>query len=216
MRPAAEHVVPRSALVTAAIFPNIRRMILAVVLILAAAGWRVAAAWEPSLANFAPLMALAFCGGVYFRDRRMWAVPFAALLLSDLYLDHYYATQFGYRWTLGPAGVRALCFVLALFLGWMVSARKSWLNLFTGTLAGSVVFYLVTNTNAWWFDLSYAKTLAGWWQAMTVGHPEFPPTLLFFRNSLFSDLFFTGLFALAMEYRALRHAEPSLLTRAQA
>ena len=62
-------------------------MILAVVLILVATGWRIAAAWEPSMANFAPLMALAFCGGVYFRNPRMWLIPFAALLLSDIYLD---------------------------------------------------------------------------------------------------------------------------------
>jgi hypothetical protein len=186
-------------------------MILAVVLILAAAGWRVAAAWEPSLANFAPLMALAFCGAVYFRNPRMWLVPFAALLLSDLYLDYYYQTQFAYVWTFGAAGIRALCFVFAIFLGWMVSQRKSWLNLFTGTLAGAVTFYLVTNSHAWWYDLAYAKTWSGWWQAMTVGHPEFPPTLLFFRNSLASDFFFTAMFALAMEYRALKHEQPSLL-----
>ena len=62
-------------------------------------------------------------------------------------------------------------------------------------------------------DAFYAKTLAGWWQAMTVGHPEFPPTLLFFRNTLASDLLFTGIFVLAMESAALRAGQPSLLTR---
>lgn len=193
-------------------FPlHIGGMILPIVLILVAAGWRIAAAWEPSLANFAPLMALAFCGGVYFRDRRMWLVPFAALVLSDVYLDHYYATQFNYEWTFSGAGIRGLCFVMAIFLGWVVSRHKSWMNLFSGTLAGAVIFYLVTNSHAWWYDLSYAKTTAGWWQAMTVGHPEFPPTLLFFRNSLASDFFFTAVFALVMEYQALRHSAPSLL-----
>lgn len=188
-------------------------MILPILLILAAAGWRIAAAWEPSLANFAPLMALAFCGGVYFRDRRMWLVPFVALTLSDLYLDHYYQTQFGYLWTFGGAGIRALCFALAIFLGWAVSQRKSWSNLFSGTLGGALAFYLVTNTHAWWYDLGYAKSAAGWWQAMTVGHPQFPPTLFFFRNSLVSDLLFAGVFVAVMEYRALRAAQPSLLSR---
>lgn len=188
-------------------------MLLPVILILVAAAWRVVAAWEPSLANFAPLMALAFCGGVYFRSPKMWLVPFAALLLSDLYLDYYYQTQFAYAWSFGPAGIRALCFVLALFIGWVVSHRKNWLNLFTGTLASAVIFYLVTNSHAWFYDPTYVKGLAGWWQAMTVGHPEFPPTLFFFRNSLVSDFFFTGLFALAMEYQALRREQPSLLPR---
>ena len=48
-------------------------------------------------------------------------------------------------------------------------------------------------------DVAYLPNAAGWWQAMTVGLPGFPPTLVFFRNSLVSDLLFTGLFAGAME-----------------
>jgi hypothetical protein len=191
-------------------------MIRALLLIVLAAGYRVVAAWEPALANFAPLMALTFCAGVYFRDRRLWLVPFLALLASDLYLDNYFATQFGYHWTAAGAVIRALCFIAALLLGRVVAQRKTWLNLFSGALGGAVFFYLVTNTQAWAGDLAYAKTAAGWWQAMTVGHPEFPPTLLFFRNSLASDLFFTAAFVLVMEYRALRLAEPSLLGRRQA
>jgi hypothetical protein len=143
----------------------------------------------------------------------LWLVPFAALLLSDMFLDRFYEIQFGYDWNFGAAGIRLLCFAAALGLGWMVARHKSWLNLFSGALGGAVIFYLVTNTESWWFDLGYAKSAAGWWQAMTVGHPEFPPTLMFFRHSLASDLFFTGLFALAMEYQALRHAQPSLLGR---
>lgn len=188
-------------------------MFIAIVMIVLAAGYRVVAAWEPALANFTPLMALTFCAGVYFRDRRLWLVPFVALVVSDVYLDYYYATQFSYHWSMVGALVRALCFIVALLLGRLVSQQKSWLNLFSGALGGAVIFYLVTNTQSWASDLSYAKTAAGWWQAMTVGHPEFPPTLLFFRNSLASDLFFTAAFVLVMEYRAMRHAEPSLLKR---
>jgi hypothetical protein len=64
-------------------------------------------------------------------------------------------------------------------------------------------------------DVAYARTAAGWWQAMTVGLPGFPPTLLFFRNSLVSDLLFTGLFAGAMEVVALRRGEVSLFASRQ-
>ena len=188
-------------------------MFLAVVMILLAAGYRVVSAWEPSLANFSPLMALAFCGGVYFRDCRLWLVPLVALVVSDCYLEYYYATQFGYHWVFTGLLTRTLCFIVAMLLGRLIAQRKSWLNLFSGALGGAVFFYLVTNTQSWATDLGYAKTAAGWWQAMTVGHPEFPPTLLFFRNSLASDLFFTAAFVLVMEYRALRLAEPSLLRR---
>ena len=84
-------------------------------------------------------------------------------------------------------------------------------NLLGGTLAGSVLFYLVSNTAAWSGDLGYAHTLAGWWQAVTVGHPQYYPTIFFFRNSFVSDLAFTACFALAMEYASLREGGPSLL-----
>lgn len=191
-------------------------MFLALALIVLATGYRIMAAWDPALVNFSPLMALAFCGAVYFQRRALWLVPFAALTLSDLYLNHYYATQFGYEWTTGGALVRTFCFAAALGLGWLVAQRKNWLNLFSGALGGAVIFYLVTNTASWADDVLYAKSLAGWWQAMTVGHPGFPPTLFFFRNSLVSDLLFTGLFAVTMEYVALRRQQPSLLVAQRA
>ena len=183
----------------------------ALALILLATGYRIVAAWNPELVNFSPLMALAFCGAVYFRNRWMWLVPFVALSASDLYLDHYHATHFGYTWDLGGVLVRTTCFAAALALGWMVARRRSWLSLLAGCLAGSLLFYLATNTASFLGDAFYAKTLAGWWQALTVGHPEFPPTLLFFRNSLGSDLLFTAVFALVMEWAAARDGRPSLL-----
>jgi hypothetical protein len=188
-------------------------MPLALALLVLAAGWRILALYAPALSNFAPLMALTFCGAVYFRDKRLWLVPFAALTLSDLYLDHYYASMFGDRWTLTSAAVRLVCFTMALPIGAAVARHKSWLNLFTGVLAGSVFFYLATNTDAWLRDPYYVKSAAGWWQALTVGRPEFPPTLFFFRNTLASDLLFTGLFAGAMELAALRAGRPSLLAK---
>lgn len=158
-------------------------------------------------------MALVFCSAVYLRDRRMWLVPFAALLASDLYLNYYYATTFGESWTLPSMLVRLVCFAVALPIGLWVASHKSWLNLFSGALGGAVFFYLATNTDAWLRDPFYVKSAAGWWQAMTVGRPEFPPTLLFFRNTLASDLIFTGLFAGAMEFAALRSGRESLLAK---
>lgn len=188
-------------------------MYAALVLILAAAGYRILAVTSTDLANFAPLMALAFCGAVYLRPRGWWAVPFVALVLSDLWINHVYVTQYGYGFGHGQMLVRIACFAAALGLGMLVASRKSWLNLFSGALAGSLVFYLATNTAAWAGDVAYAKTAAGWWQAMTIGQPEFPPTLYFFRNSLVSDLLFTGIFALVLETRARRAGAPSLLAK---
>ena len=185
--------------------------IVAFTLIVAAAAWRILALHAPELSNFSPLMALAFCGGVYFQTRWMWCVPFVALSGTDFYIDHYYAVQYGYHWTAGGVALRLLCFAMGLVLGRTVAARRSWLTLVAGAAGASVLFYLLTNTGAWLNDYGYAHTARGWFVALTVGHPGLPSTLFFFRNTFASDLLFTAGFALAMEYLALRRGETSLL-----
>jgi hypothetical protein len=182
----------------------------ALLVIVLAAAWRIVAVHVPGLGNFSPVMALAFCGGVYFRSPWMRVAPFAAVVLSDVYLDRYYAAEYHYTWSSGGCLVRMACIAAALGLGILVSRRRSWLNLASGTLGGAVLFYLVTNTHAWYFEGGYAISPAGWWQAMTVGRPSFPPTLFFFRNTLASDLLFVSLFSCAMESLARSRGEPSL------
>ena len=186
-------------------------MPVAVILIVLAALSRLLPTIDQSLANFSPVMAIAFCGAVYFRKRWMWLVPFIALGLSDAYLNHYYAKEYGFTWPVSGFIARTACFGGALFIGAWIAKRKSWLNLLNGALLSAILFYIVTNTQSWAADAFYAKTLAGWWQALTVGHPEYPPTVFFFRNTLFGDLMFTGLFAGLMEWLAHRKSEPSLL-----
>ena len=182
-------------------------------MILLAAGWRAVGAHIPALSNFAPLMALSFCGAVYFRQKRLWLVPFAALLLSDLYLDPYYSNVFHETWLWPSVATRFLCFAFALPIGALVASHKNWQTLLGGALGCSLFFYLATNTDAWLHDPNYVKTAGGWVQAMTVGRPEFPPTIWFFRNTLASDVIFTGLFAYAMEFAAQRRGETSLLAK---
>jgi uncharacterized membrane protein YoaT (DUF817 family) len=186
-------------------------MPLALLILILAAAWRVFVLYVPVLSNFSPVMALAFCAGAYSRSWGLRLAPFLALVLSDLYIDHYYATVYHYEWSLGGAALRILCFAAALGLGAAISRRRNWVNLLGGALAGSVLFYLATNTASWSGDLGYTHDWAGWWQAVTVGHPQYYPTLFFFRNSLVSDLLFTGCFALAMEYASLRRGDESLL-----
>jgi hypothetical protein len=183
----------------------------AIVLIFLALGYRLLPTVDMNWANFPPFAAIAFCGAVYFRDKRLWLLPFAGLCLTDLYINWFYAREYGYHleWT-GYIG-RVVSFAAGLGLGWWVSTRKSWLWLLNGSLVGALLFYFITNTLSWWSDAFYAKTLAGWWQALTIGHPEYPPTIYFFRNTLFGDLMFTGFFAGVMEWIAKRAGEPSLL-----
>jgi hypothetical protein len=191
-------------------------MPVAIVLIVLATLNRLLPTIDPSVSNFSPVMSIAFCGAVYFRKRWMWLIPFVALGLSDVYLNNYYAKEYGFTWPLSGFLARTACFGAALFIGAWVAKRKSWLNLLGGTLLSAIIFYIVTNTQSWAADAFYAKTIAGWWQALTVGHPEYPPTVFFFRNTLFGDLMFTGMFAGIMEWLAHRKEEPSLLDKEEA
>lgn len=157
------------------------------------------------------MTAVAFCGAVYFRERRWSWLPFGGLCLTDLYINWFYAIEYGYYMEVGAYVARFAAFAVALGIGVWVSRRKSWLWLLNGSLLGALLFYFITNTQSWWGDIYYAKNFTGWWQALTIGHPEYPPTIFFFRNTLFGDLMFTGLFCGLMEWWTKRIGEPSLM-----
>jgi hypothetical protein len=80
-----------------------------------------------------------------------------------------------------------------------------------GGLLGAVLFYLLTNTAAWFFNpfgaIEYTKDLAGWMKALTSGTYGHPPTWEFFRHTLTSGGLFTGLFVGAMKLTAAPEPE---------
>jgi hypothetical protein len=146
--------------------------------------------------NFSAAYALAFCAGVYFPGAMAWWLPLGTLVGTDVLINtlHYDVAPL----SLYQAG-NYLSFAALIWLGRRFSARSSWTSLLGGGLAGAIVFYVITNTLSWLQDPVYAKTLAGWIQALTVGTPGWPHTWEFFRNSLLSGGLFTGLFAGAMK-----------------
>jgi hypothetical protein len=72
-----------------------------------------------------------------------------------------------------------------------------------GGLLGAILFYLLSNTAAWFFNPfgnpEYTKSFAGWITALTKGTAGYPQTWEFFRNTLLSGGLFTGLFTGAMK-----------------
>jgi hypothetical protein len=170
-------------------------MIAALILIFAVTLYRVCYAFAGSpeaWANFSPLAAILLCSAAYLPRKFILLASVGPLLVADLLLNAHYHEA------LLDTGMvsRYFCFGLILLLGYAVRSQQKYkvLLLFGSTIAGSCLFYLVTNTTTWISTADYAKNLAGWWQALTIGEPGFPPTLFFFRNTLVSDLFFTALF----------------------
>ncbi|MEK9983495.1 MAG: DUF6580 family putative transport protein, partial [Opitutae bacterium] len=82
-------------------------------LVLLLAAYRMIAAENENLANFSPLMALAFCGAVYFRASLVWLLPFGVLVVSEGALNAHY----GLGWNSSAFLLKLGCFGSALWLG---------------------------------------------------------------------------------------------------
>ena len=65
--------------------------------------------------------------------------------------------------------VKTLSFAALVGLGRLFSPRTNFLKLLGGGLFGAILFYFITNTASWLQNPEYAKTLAGWIQALTTG-----------------------------------------------
>jgi hypothetical protein len=150
--------------------------------------------------NFSAAYALAFCAGVYFPGLMAWVLPLGVMLATDVALNVFYFHT-------APFGLYLLpnyaVYALLIGLGKLFGHKASFFKLILGGLAGAFIFYVVTNTLSWLQDAAYAKTLAGWIQALTLGRPDWHPTTWeMFRNTLMSGGLFTALFAAAEKLTA--------------
>lgn len=138
----------------------------------------------PHPPNFAPIAAMALFGGAYFNKKAFaFAIPLAALLLTDLFLGFHNTMWAVY-----------LSFILIVGLGMFMLKKKSVLRVVIASVSASVLFFVVTNFAFWATDTLYPTTLSGLAACYTAAIP-------FFHNTLIGDLFFTsvmfGLFELA-------------------
>jgi uncharacterized protein DUF6580 len=176
-------------------------MIPALFLIISAVAFRIVAAFlghsnSIGWLNFAPIAAIALCAAAYFPRKYKFSVPMIALLISDIVLNAHYQFSLVSPFVLS----HYLGFAIVGCLGLLLQNRASWKTLLPASVVASLIFYVVTNSVSWIYDPGYAKNIAGFIQALTIGLPQYSatPTWMFFRNSLLSDLIFTGLFVVCM------------------
>jgi len=161
--------------------------------------------------DFSAVYALAFCAGVYFSRRLSWWLPIVVLLATDIGLNFYYQHKNPQFDVWSGDNLTNLAFNYAaygtlVFLGRKFKPQSSFLSLLGGSLLGAVLFYLITNTAAWFFNPfhnpEYVKTFASWILALTKGIGGWPSTLEFFRNTFLSTGLFTALFVVAEKLTA--------------
>ncbi len=142
--------------------------------------------------NFSPAYAFAFCAGVYFPGLKAWWLPIGVMLATDMALNvfYYHVSPFAFYLVVNYA-----IYAVLIGLGKWLGPRTRFLKLLAGGLAGAIIFYILSNSFAWWGNPNYPQSLAGWIQALTLGRTDIHPTTWeMFRNTLLSGGLFTALF----------------------
>ncbi|MEI6144429.1 MAG: DUF6580 family putative transport protein [Candidatus Berkelbacteria bacterium] len=142
----------------------------------------------PHIPNFAPIAAIALFGGVYLNKKYALIVPIAAMLIADYFIGFYnpyiLASVYG-------------SFLLIGLIGLWLRNHKTLPNVIGGSLAGSILFFLITNFAMWVIPHSiYPHTLQGITNCYVLALP-------FFRNTIAGDLFYVGTFFGLMELSIL-------------
>jgi len=133
----------------------------------------------PHPPNFSPVEAIALFGGAYFASRQLaLVVPLLAMLASDLVLGAVLGAS--YASYLGGVSFWSVyaCIALSTLLGFGLRGRVTGGRLLGYSLAGSVLFFVVTNFAAWMASPFYPQTSAGLVAAFVAGIPFFKWTLL--------------------------------------
>ena len=162
---------------------NDRRLVLIVGMILAAAFFRLA----PHPPNFAPVAAMALFAGAHLADKRLaFLVPLLAMFLSDLFLGFHDGMLLVY-----------LCMCISVAIGMQLHHRIRFTTVAAGTLASSVIFFLLTNFGVWVSGFIYPLTSEGLVACYVAAMPFFQHTLL--GDGVFALVLFGG-FALLQRW----------------
>ena len=176
-----------------------------VALAAAALAWRVAKlkfGVADVIPNFAPWMALAFAGSIVMPRTLPWWLWPALLIGCDVAIS---------TGSISDMWLVYACYGIAAVIGSNLRGRAGVMQTLLGTALGSVAFYVVTNTQSWFVDPSYAKTLAGWFQCQTVGDlVHQPQSWVFLVRALLSDLAFAALLVAAYNTEASVRQVPTM------
>jgi hypothetical protein len=136
--------------------------------------------------NFSPITAIGLFGAATLGRRWLaFAVPFAALFLSDLFINNViYPAYFpGFTWITSLWVYAA--FALVMLTGRMLLSGKNTAGkVVVASLSASVVFFLASNLSTFFETPLYPKTAEGLLLCYTAGLP-------FFGNTILGDLFFS-------------------------
>lgn len=130
----------------------------------------------PHIPNVAPIGALALFSGATLPGLGGLLIPLLAMSLSDYFLGFHATIPYVYG-----------SFALIVGIGYIIHKKVTPLRVATGSLLGSVLFFIITNFGVWVTSPMYEKNVGGLLKSYMMGLP-------FFRNTVIGDLFYNAIF----------------------
>lgn len=147
-----------------------------------------------ALANLSPMAALALCGGMFMPRRTGAVLTFGAFIISDGLLNFHYQQPLFNTYSI----ILFLSFATLFVVGSLIANRAGPSILLCASIGGTLLFYVFTNSAAYFYDPAYPPGFSGWIQALTTGLPGFPPTWVFGLRSLAGNLVFAFAFYMVL------------------
>lgn len=130
----------------------------------------------PHVPNMAPIGALALFSGFMMPHVGGFFLPLTAMVISDIFLGFHATIPYIYG-----------SFILITGIGYLLHKKITPLRVGFGSLAGSILFFIITNFGVWITSSMYEKNIGGLLKSYMMGLP-------FFRNTVIGDLFYNAVF----------------------
>ncbi len=141
--------------------------------------------------QFTATLAIALFAGMYLNKRLAWIVPVGMMLVTDMILGFHDTMLFTYGSMLAISAI-----------GIFLKDRKSFGNVFAGSIGAALLFFVLTNFGA--FLTLYPRTWAGFQECYILAVPFFRSTLL--STVAYSMVLYAGYEAL-MKYQMGKSCE---------
>lgn len=131
--------------------------------------------------NFAPMTAIALFVGFFLgKSSKSFIYPIIMVIISDALISIVKGTNYFYE----GIEIVYLCYALIAIIGMKFQQNTSLVSIIKYSLAGSILFFLVTNFAYFLSGITYPLTSQGLMDCFTAAIP-------FFRNSLVGDVFYS-------------------------
>lgn len=153
--------------------------------------------------NFAPIGAMSLFGAAYFSNKKFsFMVPLLAMFVSDLLINNILYAGYYQSFTLFTPGFYWIYGAIALIVvaGMFILRKVSFPAVLGGSLAASIIFFIVTNFGVWISSAVYPPTLAGLMLCYEAAIP-------FFHNTLLGDFFYATVLFGGFEYARAKFPE---------